>query len=149
MARRMRSISFDLMPLTLQEKGLVKAIQEFAGYVNTSLQIRFIKPTDPVELNDAQTIHIYRIVQEIIYNAIRHAGASELTMAITKDRNYLVLATNDNGAGFDYQEQLKNSKGLGLKSLMNRIYLLQAEFLIDSKPGKGTSITIRIPQQHD
>lgn len=150
-AKRMRTISFDLMPTTLQDKGLLPAIQEFANYVSRSntLLIRFTAPRQDLNLDEQTTIHIYRIVQEIIHNTIKHARAKHLTIVIKKEKDYLVLGTNDDGAGFDYKQQLNNGKGLGLKSLVNRIYLLQAEFLMDSKPGKGTSITIRIPQHHD
>lgn len=149
-AHRMRTIAFDLMPTTLQYKGLVDAIQEFVNYVSRSntIQIRFTGPDKKLDLDAQTTIHIYRIVQEIIHNTIKHAKARELIIRLKKRSGYLILATKDNGVGFDHKEQLNNSKGLGLKSLMNRVYLLQAEFLIDSKPGKGTSITIRIPQ-HD
>jgi signal transduction histidine kinase len=144
---RMRAISFDLMPATLREKGLQSAIQAFVNYTanNSGLQIRFITQKEKITLDDQKTIHIYRIVQEIIHNTIKHANAKELIILLNKEHHDLVLSTKDNGQGFDYQQQLKSSSGLGLKSLMNRIYLLKAEFFIDSKPGKGTTITIQIP----
>jgi signal transduction histidine kinase len=149
-AKRMRTISFDLMPTTLQVKGLLPAIEEFVNYVSRSnaLEISFSGPRRELNLDEQTTIHIYRIVQEIIHNTIKHARASKLAIHLKTGKGFLVLATTDNGIGFEHRQQLNNSKGLGLKSLMNRIYLLQAEFLIDREPGKGTSITIRIPQ-HD
>jgi signal transduction histidine kinase len=144
---RMRAISFDLMPSTLQDKGLQVAIQQFVNFVahNNPLQVRFITPKENIHIEDQKAIHLYRIVQEIIHNTMKHAKATELTILLTKEKHYLVLSTKDNGMGFDYRQQIKESSGLGLKSLMNRIYLLKAEFSIDSKPGKGTSITIQIP----
>jgi signal transduction histidine kinase len=148
--QRMRGISFDLMPNTLQAKGLESAITAFSNSIsrNNALKIRFVAPKENIALDKQTTIHIYRIVQEIIHNTVKHAKATIMTIVLTNESEYLALSTNDNGIGFDYQQQLKESRGLGLKSMMNRIYLLQAEFSIDSEPGKGTSITIKIPQRH-
>jgi two-component system, NarL family, sensor kinase len=147
LAKRMRAISFDLMPVSLQEKGLLMALTEFVNYIGqrSDLAIRLKFYEQNVALSEQRTIHIYRMIQEIIHNTIKHAHASELVIAIKKQKEYLVVATQDNGVGFDHEQKLKESKGLGLKSLLNRVHLLKAEFTVNSKPGKGTEITIQIP----
>lgn len=146
-AKRMRSISFDLMPSTLQEKGLKTAVREFVYFIGSGyeLKIRLSMDEEKFELSEQKTIHAYRIIQEIIHNTLKHAQATELSITMKKEKDCLVLMTKDNGVGFDYLPKLKEGKGLGLKSLQNRIHLLQAEWEIDSIPGKGTAITIRIP----
>jgi len=147
LARRMRGISFDLMPSALKEKGLQTAIQEFVGMVSgkTQLHIQFSASEGPLDLTESITIHLYRIVQEIIHNTVKHANAKKLYIVIRRENHYLVIASRDNGAGFDYEEKLKQAQGLGLRSLMNRVYLINGEFLIESKAGVGTAITIQIP----
>jgi two-component system NarL family sensor kinase len=146
-ARRMRGISFDLMPSALKEKGLQTAIKEFVNMVSSKseLQIQFSPVEEPLDLSEPVTIHLYRIVQEIIHNTVKHAKAKELRIVLKKQNRALVIAAIDNGTGFDYEQKLKHAKGLGLRSIMNRVHLLNGEFLIDSKPRIGTAITIQIP----
>jgi signal transduction histidine kinase len=150
-ARRMRGISFDLMPSALREKGLQTAVHEFVNTISSKndLIIHFAPETAAVELSEAATIHLYRVVQEIIHNTLKHARASQLSIVLKKQKNYLVIASRDNGTGFDHQQKLKQATGLGLPSLMNRIHLLNGEFLIDSKEGVGTAITIQIPLDNE
>jgi signal transduction histidine kinase len=150
-AKQMRSISFDLMPSTLQEKGLKTAVKEFVNYIslNNELKIRLMTDEEKPELSEQKMIHVYRIIQEIIHNTIKHAQATELMITMKKEKAYFVVSTRDKGLGFDYPLKLKANKGLGLKSLQNRVHLLKAEWEIDSKPGKGTAIIIRIPTAND
>lgn len=137
--KRMREIAADLMPNTLIRKGVVVAIEEFVHkIVEPELTIQFMSKgsTDyPVQMG----IHIYRIVQEIIHNTIKHARATELKIEIRREENKLVLLTQDNGTGFDYNNVLYSKNGLGLRSLLSRIEVLGGEMFIESRPGKGTS----------
>lgn len=150
-AKRMRAISFDLMPSSLQSKGLEKAVAEFINYLGPGnpLNIRFIGPSGGMRLDDKTTIHLYRIIQEIIHNTMKHAKANELIIAMKRENSYLVLASEDNGIGFDHQGKFKEAKGLGLKSLQNRINLLRGKMEIDSLPGKGTKISVQIPLRNE
>jgi two-component system, NarL family, sensor kinase len=147
LAKRMRAISFDLMPVSLQEKGLIMALQEFVNHISqhSDLNIRLKLYEQTIALSEQRTIHVYRMIQEIIHNTIKHAHASELVIAVKRQNEYLVVESQDNGVGFDHEQKLKESKGLGLKSLLNRVHLLRAEFTVDSQPGKGTAIRIQIP----
>lgn len=153
MARRMRAISFDLMPVTLQEKGLLTAIREFVSSINNrdgdQLKIRLSLTEATLPLGSQKIIHAYRIIQEIVHNTIKHAGATELTIAIKRYKDQLIIETKDNGKGFDYHQKLAESKGLGLKSLINRVHLLRGRLNMDSKPGEGTFIIIQIPTDNE
>src|SRR6185369_11954965 len=94
---RMREISNDLLPTTLQRKGLIPAIEESIAKLKTKngLVISFESSVLP-EIKQEKTIHIYRIVQEIIHNTIKHAKASELNIKINSKNDKIVLETGDN-----------------------------------------------------
>ena len=151
--QRMREISNDLMPNTLLRKGLVYAIEEFIykvsppslpGEKNEGLHITFEHP-NKVELAKEKAINIYRIVQEIVHNTLKHARASLLTLRITIIENKLFLTTEDNGIGFNYSKASKELAGLGLRNLVSRTEIMGGELFIESQTGKGTIYNIEIP----
>ena len=143
--KRMREISFDLMPVTLQRKGLSAALQELVSYTSNRNQLRIELTTPPIHLNETVSIHLYRIVQEIIHNTIKHADASLLQIQLIKKEKDLTLTSKDNGKGFRYEERLKQAGGFGLRNLLSRTDVLGGELFIESKEGKGTIYTIEIP----
>ena len=146
-SKRLRAISFDLMPSSLKYKGLQRALLEFAAHINRGKQINLQMevPDEALEFDDQRVIHIYRIVQEIVQNAIKHSGASEVYIKLEKRKKNLVLQTKDNGSGFDFEKAMKGSSGLGLRSMLNRIDLLRGSYNVESGEGKGTAYTIEIP----
>jgi two-component system, NarL family, sensor kinase len=89
-------------------------------------------------------INLYRIIQELISNILKHAKASEVSIQLLKKETYLNIVVEDNGIGFDVN-QVKNKKGMGLKNIESRVNSLGGEFNIDSGKGAGTTITINIP----
>jgi two-component system NarL family sensor kinase len=151
MARRMREVSFDLMPGSLKLKGLFSAVQSFINQVNekNGLQIRCTLPAVLPHLSDHQSIHIYRIVQEVIHNTIKHAGATELDIRFKKEKNHLLLVSKDNGRGFHFEQHLHAGSGLGLRSILNRINLLDGSYRVDSRPGAGTLFEFKIPLEYE
>jgi signal transduction histidine kinase len=147
MARRMREISFDLMPHSLLSKGLKSAVKEFCNFVTQkkALIINLSCDEDNFTLDESQSINCYRILQEIVHNTIKHAKASELIISLKQQKEKFIIRTSDNGTGFNYHEMLLKPGGLGLKSLSNRIHVLQGEMFVETNPGKGTVYTIEIP----
>lgn len=147
MADQLRAISFDLMPASLIQKGVLTALHELISSFdkNKTLTIKFSCPGQRLPLNDQQAIHTYRIIQEIIHNTIKHANASELLINIERQNATLIISTRDDGAGFDFIEKRRHGHGLGLSSLENRIMLLEGEFVVTSKYGQGTSYKIEVP----
>jgi two-component system, NarL family, sensor kinase len=140
-----REISYNLLPNTLVRKGLVKAVQEYISKLREThkLSIDFIGAD--IELPTETSINIYRIIQEIIHNTIKHADAVKLIITLQKNGNKLVLMTSDDGAGFDYEKRVESSEGLGLISLQSRAEVLNAKFNFRSIPGYGTQYVIEIP----
>lgn len=141
---RIREISHDLMPSDLLATGLVKALKEYINNITSdNLQINFTS-ANGIVLTEQASVNIYRIIQEIIYNTIKHAGASHLSIFFKEEKGKLIIALNDNGVGFDEKEIITKG-GLGLKSLHSRAKLLNGKMFLNSKKGKGTEFIFEIP----
>jgi two-component system, NarL family, sensor kinase len=144
--QKLREISNNLMPNTLLRKGLKNAIEELAEtYKKASkLEIRFICEHE-IRLDQNKEINLYRIVQEVLHNTIKHSGANLLLISLRKQENRILLATSDNGKGFDYFSQSKELKGLGLRNLQSRTEVMGGELVCNSQPGKGVTYIFDIP----
>ncbi len=140
-----REISYNLLPNTLVRKGLVRAVQEYTGKLSQTheLQITFISPD--MDLPSEMSVNIYRIIQEIIHNTIKHAEAAQLVITLQNNSNKLVLLTADDGKGFDYDKIIEQNSGLGLANLQSRAEILNAKFNFRSVPGYGSQYVIEIP----
>lgn len=143
---RLREISNNLMPNTLLRKGLVKAIEEFieSNKPVYQLSIKLICDQE-LKLGLDKEINIYRIVQEIVHNTVKHAKASLLVIRITTENGRLFLSTADNGMGFDYFARSKENTGLGLRNLQSRAEIMGGEISCISEPGRGTNYSLEIP----
>jgi signal transduction histidine kinase len=143
--QRFREISYNLLPNTLVRKGFVKATEEFISKLKTlhPLKIEFT-PMDFV-LPPEMQVNMYRVVQEIIQNTIKHARATVLVINIEKKPRSLLLQTRDDGIGFNYSEKTQLAKGVGLLSLQSRAELLGGQLMVNTQPGFGTSFEIEIP----
>jgi two-component system, NarL family, sensor kinase len=145
--KRMREITFDLMPNILFRKGLVLAIHEFINYISkkNSLQINFSSSFESLEFPEQQTLNLYRIVQEVIHNTIKHAEATILDIKLAVVDNKIQLSTADNGKGFDYSTRSKSAIGMGLKNLTNRTEMMKGKMFIDTAKNAGTKFIFEIP----
>lgn len=145
MIDRVREISNDLLPAALLRKGLVTALEETTGkYEKNGITIAFRHERIP-NLPEEAAVHLYRIVQEILHNTVKHAQAAQLKIDLRTDGNMLFLVTEDNGKGFDYDSEKRDYSGLGLRSLLSRSELLNGTMYLDSKKGKGTRYIFEIP----
>ena len=86
-------------------------------------------------------LHVYRIIQELLNNALKHANASEIDVQVNKADGALFIVVEDDGTGFD---QSNSTQGLGLGNLQSRVNVLRGEMEIDSSPQRGTSVTVHI-----
>ncbi|MBL7702601.1 MAG: sensor histidine kinase [Ferruginibacter sp.] len=143
--QRFREISYDLLPNTLVRKGFIKATEEFIGK---------LKPLHPVNISftycdftllPEREINLYRILQEIIHNTVKHARATSLSISIQKNNKMLLLKTKDDGIGFNYSEKTQIDRGLGLLSIHSRVELLGGQVLVNTQPGLGTAFEIEMP----
>jgi len=145
----MREISFDLMPTSLIRKGLPAALNEFIEYCNKSNELGIRFQYEEVKLSEQQAINLYRIIQEIIHNTIKHAKASEILIELRRDKGAIVLATRDNGIGFNYDNRSKESTGQGLRNLLSRTEIIGGKMFFESGKGKGTTYIFEIPIAND
>jgi signal transduction histidine kinase len=147
--KRMREISFDLMPTSLTRKGFAAALTEFIEYCSKNNPLKINFRFKEIGLTESQSINLYRIVQEIIHNTIKHAEASELQIELRPEKNKIILAAQDNGKGFNYDEKANEAKGLGLQNLLRRTEIIGGKMFIESKKGKGTTYIFEIPIAYD
>jgi signal transduction histidine kinase len=142
----LRRISYDLLPGTLERKGLLEAIREFIGQVrnrqSVNIQLYVVKE---ISVSKEKEIHIFRMIQEIVHNTIKHAHASNLQIGFSEEGGYLLCLTKDDGKGFDKEKVMSGSHGLGLRSLESRCEILNGILTLDSMPGAGTNYFIKIP----
>lgn len=144
--KRVRHISNNLMPAILTHEGPVFAIQDYINNFTTGsgLEITVLPYQLPV-LSQNQQTHVYRILQEIIHNTIKHACAQQLKIQLMTVKNKVVIDTCDDGIGFNYYGGRNVNIGLGLRTLQTRTDILGGEMHINSRPGKGTRIHIEFP----
>ena len=139
-----RSISRNLQPGALAELGLVPALKDlinnFDGdhYPEVDLQVYDV----PKKINNIVALSIFRVIQELLYNSVKHAKASEVLIQINKENDELVIQFEDDGIGFD-MDNLKH-KGMGLENMKSRINFLKGTISFDSKEGEGLSVLIHV-----
>jgi signal transduction histidine kinase len=147
--KRMREISFDLMPTSLTRKGFAPALKEFIDYCSKSSLLKIKFQFADIQLTQPQAINLYRVVQEIIHNTIKHAEASELIIELREEKEKIILATKDDGKGFNYDDKHNEAKGLGLQNLLRRTEIINGKMYFESKKGKGTTYIFEIPIVED
>ncbi|MNE37676.1 Signal transduction histidine-protein kinase/phosphatase DegS [compost metagenome] len=149
--QNIRQISNNLMPNTLVRKGLDAAITEFISKVDNqnNVKINYTCEVETLSLDKDMEINIFRIIQEIVNNTIKHSGASQLVIKIKKENHQLLIQTRDNGKGFDF-DNMKNKDvskdgGLGLKNLESRVEVMGGHLFQKSSPNQGIAYLFEIP----
>jgi PAS domain S-box-containing protein len=144
-----RRIASSLRPGMLDDLGLSAAIEwqtrEFQA--RTGIECELVLPAKDVVLDDDHSTAIFRIFQETLTNIARHACATRAIVRLKKVRQAIVLEVLDNGKGFD-NGAIAQKKSLGLLGMKERALILGGLIEICSKPGQGTSVTVRIPLGH-
>ncbi|WP_165958002.1 sensor histidine kinase [Segetibacter sp. 3557_3] len=141
----LRRISYNLLPNALERKGLVEALTRYIEDLPASRLKIELNASPEVEIPSTEGVHIFRMLQEVIHNTIKHAMATSLKINILKANGVLEIITTDNGKGFKREVAWAGTTGLGLKSINSRIELLNGKLTIDSQPGRGTIYIFRIP----
>lgn len=142
--KEVRELSYQMMPVTLREMGLISAIEELLhrSLSKNGIAFEFEYFNYKDRLSDKIEVSVYRICQELLNNVLKHAGASRVSVVIRKSDSQLTFIFEDNGKGFDVSN---SKKGIGLESLNSRIAFLNGNLEIDSSEKKGTTAFIRIP----
>ncbi|WP_281989254.1 ATP-binding protein [Aquimarina aggregata] len=144
--QKVRAIAQTRNAGVLTSEGLIPTIQNYAAKVSASnsLVVEVADYGMEQRLNNSIEITIFRIVQELITNVIKHANAKEIAIDITNHKKSINLIIEDNGDGFDI-EKIKPKLGMGLSSIKKRVEGLNGSLSIDSHIAKGTTIIIDIP----
>jgi len=148
-----RSISHNLMPRVLQDFGLEHALRQMCDRLqhnrnkqgNPTPDIRLEVLSMPQGMMKSAQASLYRIVQEIVHNAIKHASAQKVVIQINERDGYLVLMIEDDGVGFDTRK-MQHSRGIGLGNIEARVKLMGGSQNIESSPDNGTTFVIEIPE---
>ncbi|HLR03588.1 MAG TPA: histidine kinase [Virgibacillus sp.] len=140
-----RRIIYDLRPMALDDLGLIPTLRKYAATVSdyNDIDIEFTSIGKQDRLSQKYEIAFFRLVQESIQNAIKHAEATLIKVKIEVSDRLLTTLVKDNGKGFD--TNVKNEKSFGLIGMRERVEMLDGTLKIDSVIGKGTSVYIKVP----
>ncbi len=141
-----RRISSDLRPLMLDDLGLVPALEWLAQNMSqrAGVACAFSIDNPAISLPPAHSTAVFRIVQEALTNIAKHAHATEAGIAVRRDGDAIEIAITDNGVGFAPDDPRK-PESFGLMGMRERTSLLRGSAAIESAPGAGTKIVVRLP----
>ena len=144
-----RSLSIQLSPPVLSRLGLVPALESLAEEMlrTHGLNVHIRDDAKPLQLGEAMSSSLYRIVRELLINVSKHAQSDDAEVYIFTDGDKLVITVADSGIGFDAKQGLPTSAdgGYGLFSVRERLLYLGGDVQIDSRPGDGTSVVVTVP----
>lgn len=144
---KIKEISHDLLPRILETHGLEIALNDLYEEIRCAGNIR-LTVTGKLPANQllpGKAVHLYRIIRELLTNALKHAGASEIRISFEETKQKLNIHISDDGMGFNAQKQKLSPSGLGLGNIHSRIALLDAHMNCRSEIGQGTVYEINIP----
>ncbi|EDM34219.1 putative transmembrane protein [Pedobacter sp. BAL39] len=148
----LRRIAHNLMPELLDKYGLKEALKEYALRMsNDGIEVsaHFVNYEDSLEKE--KQIVVYRIVQELVNNAVKHADATQIMVQLSEYNNRILITVEDDGKGFD-PRLADGRKSAGIHNVQSRLEFLNGNMQIDSRPGTGTTIEIEFPinnEEHD
>jgi signal transduction histidine kinase len=138
-----RRLSHELMPAILEDFGLKIAVEDICRKLNGRIQLKCRFKGSIKRLDKFIEIAIYRLVQELVMNVVKHADASDSLVAVEVYHSHVLVLVQDNGKGFNIIKE--KGDGIGLKTIRNNVNLLNGSINITSKRGQGTTINIDIP----
>ncbi|MFD1780004.1 sensor histidine kinase [Fredinandcohnia salidurans] len=141
-----RRIIYDLRPMALDDLGLVPTLKKYLSTIeeyngDTAISFTFIGSEQRIP--SKFEVALFRMVQEAVQNALKHADAREIVVKLEISRHHVTVIVKDNGKGFDIREKKKDS--FGLIGMRERVDLLDGNLTIDSSVGAGTIVMIQVP----
>jgi|CXWL01.1.fsa_nt_gi signal transduction histidine kinase len=144
--KEMRRVAHNMMPEALVKFGLDTALKDFCNDINQSGAIRASYQSIGLEnavIEQTTAVTIYRIVQELINNTMKHAAAKTAIVQVSKTNGAISITVEDDGKGFN-PVILQGSKGIGWNNIQSRVEYLKGKLDVQSEPGKGTSVHIEL-----
>ena len=142
-----RTISNNLMPVLINQFGLITAVESFCEKVNKTnkINVKFIKENIDKRFDKNLELIVFRVFTELINNSLKHAKAKNIIFKIEKHSNNVKISFQDDGIGFNINEIMKsNHKGMGLKNIISRIKSINGTYNFVSTPNNGFSINVNI-----
>lgn len=141
-----KTLSVSLGSDHLSKTGLIKALRMEADRINKTgvFEVSFIQETDSVEISPDHAIILYRMVQEILNNCVKHSDAKHVSLSVGMQQNQYQLSITDDGRGFNLTEA-GSAISAGFKNLHYRAQLINAQLTVTSTVGNGTQVTILWP----
>jgi signal transduction histidine kinase len=140
-----RRIAHNMMPEVLAKMGLTNALKDLTDAVSAGRSLKISLAVHGMEHRLASNVEVmlYRIIQELINNIIKHAEATEAIIQMIRDENRLSIVVEDNGCGFEI-DKLDDNAHTGLESIKNRINFMNGKLTIDSQKNVGTTVMMDI-----
>lgn len=141
-----RRIIYDLRPMALDDLGLIPTLKKYLATIedyNKNVQFSFASFGEEKRLETKYEVALFRLVQEAVQNALKHAEPSEIKVKVEMKSNAALIIVKDDGKGFDTTK--KKEKSFGLVGMRERVDMLDGELNIDSSIGEGTIVTIHLP----
>jgi two-component system, NarL family, sensor kinase len=140
----LRRVAHNMMPEALMRLGLKDTLTDFCNDLDKAqpMQIIFQFYGEFKRLDANLEINIYRIIQELLNNAIKHSEATEVLVQMIQEPKRLCFIVLDNGKGFVDDKNLLQNKGVGLASIKSRVDTFNGQMEINSKQNKGTEISV-------
>jgi two-component system NarL family sensor kinase len=142
----LRRIAHNMMPEALARFGLVHAVKDFcdsisiSGVMSVSIQVVGAQR----RLESSVEIILYRIIQELLNNALKHSEANKILVQLSFDVSSVMLTVEDDGKGFE-KPLIENSSGAGWPNIKSRVAYLKGTIDVQTRPGEGTSFVIDVP----
>src|SRR5437870_5671620 len=146
-----RKLAIELRPATLDDLGLIAALEAYTDSYSSRNSVHVAFHAEGFDDRDGRLpsqieLVLYRVVQEALTNAAKHATPQEVRVDLARAQDEVVAAIEDDGTGFDVEEMMRSrERGLGLFGMQERLALVGGQLVIDSAPGRGTRINARVP----
>lgn len=145
-----RSIMYDLRPTMLDDLGLAAAVSSMANYISEENEVDVgVQDVSKYDIKSpAVGLVVYRIIQESLNNAVKHANANHISIKIDVQKDKIEGIIVDDGCGFDMKEKPSSkTSSFGLSSMKERANIIQGDVRVESKKGKGTKVMFTIPNE--
>jgi signal transduction histidine kinase len=145
--QELRNISKNLYPSIIDQLGITSAIIALVNEVDAHTNLFFTNDIDNIDtiLDKESNLHLYRVLQELLNNIVKHAAATNVFVTIQKNANSINMKVRDNGKGFDYFKAKRENKNLGMITILERSKIINSKLEIKTNIGAATTVKLIIP----